>query len=84
MRNLSAFKIIGAIGAERRAKGGALFHINVILSFLSSSHFHTRKTFILMLVTGVFQSLIIGTCFAWCPETSISKSRVSTARELPD
>ena len=27
MRNLSAFKIIGAIGAERRAKGGALFHI---------------------------------------------------------
>ena len=24
MRNLSAFKIIGAIGAERRAKGGAL------------------------------------------------------------
>ena len=29
MRNLSAFKIICAIGAERRAKGGALFHINV-------------------------------------------------------
>ena len=27
MRNLSAFKITGAIGAERRAKGGALFHI---------------------------------------------------------
>ena len=27
MRNLSAFKIIGAIGVERRAKGGALFHI---------------------------------------------------------
>ena len=29
MRNLSAFKIIGPIGAERRAKGGALFHINL-------------------------------------------------------
>ena len=27
MRNLSAFTVIGAIGAERRAKGGALFHI---------------------------------------------------------
>ena len=27
MRNLSAFKIIGAIGAEQSAKGGALFHI---------------------------------------------------------
>ena len=27
MRNLSPFKIIGAIGSERRAKGGALFHI---------------------------------------------------------
>ena len=29
MRNLLAFKIIGAIGAERRAKGGALFHIKL-------------------------------------------------------
>ena len=28
-QNLSAFKIIGAIGAERRAKGGALFHITL-------------------------------------------------------
>ena len=27
MRNLSAFKIIGTIAAERRAKGGVLFHI---------------------------------------------------------
>ena len=28
MRKLSAFKIIGAIGTERRAKDGALFHIS--------------------------------------------------------
>ena len=31
MRNLSAFKVIGAIGAERRTKGGALFHISSLL-----------------------------------------------------
>ena len=35
MRNFSAFKIIGAIGAERRAKGGALFHIISVNSMRS-------------------------------------------------
>ena len=41
MRNLSAFKIIGAIGAERRAKGGALFHIiTTTYPYLTMKNFH--------------------------------------------
>ena len=45
MRNLSAFKIIGAIGSERRAKGGALFHISMYLRcgiHLNDSDFHEK------------------------------------------
>ena len=47
MRNLSAFKIIGAIGAERRAKGGALFHI--MFSALKRYQF---QSFILFPITA--------------------------------
>ena len=38
------------------------------------------KGFILMLVPGELQLLIISTCFAWRPLTSINKSHVLTAR----
>ena len=48
---------------------------NDALYFTASSHFHTR----IMLVTGGLQFLIISTCFAWRPVTSISKSHVLTA-----
>ena len=44
MRNLSAFKIIGAIGAEHRAKGGALFHIKLSLHNDSAPCFPICKT----------------------------------------
>ena len=37
------------------------------------------KAFILMLVPGGLQLLIINTCCAWCPETSIKKYGVFTA-----
>ena len=38
------------------------------------------KVFIIMLVPGGLQLLIISTCFAWRPVTSINKSHVLTAR----
>ena len=38
------------------------------------------KVFILMLVPAGLQLLIIITCFAWRPGTSINKSNVLTAR----
>ena len=37
------------------------------------------KAFILMLVPGGLQLLIISTCFVWCPVTSINKCGVLTA-----
>ena len=37
------------------------------------------KAFIFMLVLGGLQFLIISTCFAWRPVTSISESHVLTA-----
>ena len=37
------------------------------------------KAFVVMLVPGGLQFLIISTCFAWCPVTSISKSHVLSA-----
>ena len=53
MRNLSAFKIIGTIGTERRAKGGALFHISFAcftstgLELFSGDYHYKRWTYIL-------------------------------------
>ena len=48
---------------------------------LQSHHIFIRvKAFVFMLVQGGFQFLIISTCFAWRPVTSISKSHVLTAR----
>ena len=46
VRNLSAFKIIGAIGAECRAKGGALFHIRILIKLSKTNiykYFGNRK-----------------------------------------
>ena len=48
---------------------------------LQPNHIFIRvKVFILMLVPGGLQVLIISTCFAWRPVTSINKSNVLTAR----
>ena len=47
---------------------------------LQPHHIFIRvKAFIFMLVPGRLQFLIISTCFAWRPVTSISKSHVLTA-----
>ena len=47
---------------------------------LQPHHIFIRvKAFVFMLVSGELQFLIIGTCFAWHPITSISKSHVLTA-----
>ena len=63
-------------------KGFTIERNNGALYFTASSHSHTRKIFILMLGPGGVQLLIIGTCFAWHPATSINKCRgsVLTAR----
>ena len=46
---------------------------------LEPHHIFIRiKVFILMLVPGGLQLLIISTCFAWRPVTSINKSHVLT------
>ena len=42
--------------------------------------FICAKAFVVMLVPGRLQFLIISTSFAWRPVTSISKSHVLTAR----
>ena len=48
---------------------------------LQPRHIFIRvKAFVFMFVPGGLQSPIIGTCFAWCLVTSISKSHVSRAR----
>ena len=48
---------------------------------LQPHHIFIRvKPFVFMLVPGGLQFLIISTCFAWRPVTSISKSHVLTAR----
>ena len=53
---------------------------------LKPHHIFVRvKPFFFMLVPGRLQLLIISTCFAWCPVTSIGKSHVfnsTCAREL--
>ena len=48
---------------------------------LQPHHIFIRvKAFVVMLVPGGLQFLIISTCFAWRPVTSIRKSHVLTAR----
>ena len=55
----------------------------IIVHYILQPHhiFILVKAFVLMLVSGGLQFLIIskGTCFASCPVTSISKSHVLTA-----
>ena len=47
---------------------------------LQPHHIFIRvKAFVVMLVPGGLQFLIISTCFAWRPVTSITKSHVLTA-----
>ena len=54
---------------------------NMVHYILQSNNIFIRgKDFVFMLVPGGLQFLIISTCFAWRPVTSISKSHVLTAR----
>ena len=51
---------------------------------LQPCHIFIRiKAFILMLVQGRVQLLIISMCFAWCPEMNINNCSVLIACELP-
>ena len=53
----------------------------IMVHYILQPHyiFKSVKAFIFMLVLGGLQFLIIGTCLAWRPVTSISKSHVLTA-----
>ena len=54
---------------------------NMVHYILQPYHIFIRvKAFAFMLIPGGLQFLIISTCFAWRPVTSISKSHVFTAR----
>ena len=54
---------------------------NMVHYILQPRHIFIRvKAFVFMLFPGGLKFLIISTCFAWRPVTSISKSHVSTAR----
>ena len=57
---------------ERNTCTGALY-------LTASSHFIRVKDVIFMFVPGGLRLLIISTCFAWRPVTSINKSHVLTA-----
>ena len=50
----------------------------IMVHYISQPHhiFICVKAFVFMLVPGGLQFLIISTCFAWRPVTSISKSHV--------
>ena len=54
----------------------------IMVHFILQPHhiFIRVKAFVFMLLTGGLQFLIISTCFAWHPVTSISESHVLTAR----
>ena len=54
---------------------------NMMHYILQPHHISIRiKAFVFMLDLGGLQFLIISTCFAWRPVTSICKSHVLTAR----